>query len=75
MASFWTPNRNLKTGNGSAEATFIDGKFETDDPETINMLRGKIKLHVLEIVETTPPPKAENVETTPPPKSKAMKEK
>jgi|GEM_PF-5981352 len=64
MASFWTPNRNLKTGNGNIDASFIDGKFETDDPETINMLRGKIKLHVLEIVETTPPPK-----------SKAMKEK
>jgi hypothetical protein len=75
MASFWTPNRNLKTGNGNIDASFIDGKFETDDPETINMLRGKIKLHVLEIVETTPPPKSEVVETTPPPKSKAMKEK
>ena len=54
MAKFWSDHKNLITGDNRNAATFSNGVFATDCPDTIEMLRKKAKNPELGIVEVTP---------------------
>jgi hypothetical protein len=53
MAKFWTTKKNLVTGDHRNTVQFVDGTYETDDPDIVKMLREKTKIRALEIVELT----------------------
>ncbi|GAB1353153.1 hypothetical protein MASR1M12_18870 [Erysipelotrichia bacterium] len=54
MAKFWSEHKNLVTGDNSRMIEFRNGEFSTEDPEQISILRDRMKIRALKIVEVTP---------------------
>ena len=54
MAKFWSEHKNLVTGDNSRMIEFRNGEFSTEDPEKISILRDRMKIRALKIVEVTP---------------------
>lgn len=63
MAKFWSEHKNLVTGDNNTMIAFRNGEFVTDDPDKIKILRAKVKVRELHIVEVTPREESEGTDS------------